>query len=76
MINLSHEIMSEGDDLYRAICRHDVEKALLLRQQFSDKDYERIRQKWADDNESGFGDDVTPNPIDELFMYADMRHSE
>ena len=76
MINLSHEIMGEGDDLYRAICRHDVEKALLLRQQFSDEDYERIKKKWADDNDNGFGDDVSLNPVDELFMFADMRKSE
>ena len=76
MINLSHEIMGEGDDLYRAICRHDVEKALLLRQQFSDDDYERIKKKWADDNDNSFGDDVRLDTVDELFMYADRRHSK
>lgn len=76
MINLSHEIMGEGDDLYRAVCRHDVEKALFLRQQFSDDDYERIKKKWVDDNDNNFGDDVILDPVDELFMYADMRHSE
>jgi hypothetical protein len=76
MINLSYEIMGEGDDLYRAICRHDVEKVLLLRQQFSDDDYERIKKKWADDNDNSFGGDVTLDPVDELFTYADRRHSK
>jgi hypothetical protein len=36
----------------------------------------RCQKKWADDNDNGFGDDVALDPVDELFMYADMRNSE
>jgi hypothetical protein len=72
MINLSHEIIREGDVLYRAICRHDVERALALQQEFSDEDYKRIKKKWSDDNDNGFENDVILDPVDELFVYADM----
>jgi hypothetical protein len=50
MIALSQDFMGDSDFAYRAMHRHDVEKALRLQLEFSDVDYERIRQRWTDDN--------------------------
>ena len=65
MIGLSHTIEEDQDYLYRAICRHQVEKALDLQLEYSDEDYERIYARWKlnqrfdDENYDG-------EPVDEL----------
>jgi hypothetical protein len=72
MIGLSHGIKEDQDYLYRAICRHRVEKALALQLQFSDGDYERIYSVWKSNQD--YSDDSYDVPlVDELlarFGYA------
>jgi hypothetical protein len=65
MIGLSHTIGEDQDYLYRAICRHRVEKALALQLEFSDEDYERIYARWKL-NQDLEDNDYHPDPIDEL----------
>jgi hypothetical protein len=67
MIGLSH--VSDGDFVYRAICRHRVEKGLLLKMEFSEEQFERIYKRWAEHEFDEDDDYVGPDdPVEELFI--------
>jgi hypothetical protein len=73
MIGLSH--VTDGDLVDRAICRHRVEKGLLLQLEFSDEEFERICKRQAAEYDGpDFDDFVTPDDrVEELFIYSDCR---
>jgi hypothetical protein len=70
LICLSHATMGEIDVPHIAICRHHIEKALALQLEFSDEDYERIRERWRllDRNSWYDDDDFASDPVEDLFQ--------
>ena len=76
IIGLAHEIVGEDDILYRAMCRHEIEKALLLSEEYTDSEYERIKTKRIEDYDEVFIDEPILPPIDELFVTHDMMRQE
>jgi hypothetical protein len=75
MISLARALAG-NDILYKAMCRHEIEKSLLLSNEYTDAEYECIKTKWIEDCDEDFADEPTLPPIEELFHCHDMSQDD
>ena len=68
MISLAH--VRDGDLVYRAICRHRVEKSLSLELEFSDDEFKLIHERRVESSDEDEDDYVSPGRVEELFIYS------